>query len=168
MTRARDVASNGGMVLINSTTFTAQSTISFNNVFSSTYDNYKLVISATGTTSANVNMRLRVGGVDNASAIYKRQFLRAIDTSVSGDYSFLTETNIVDIDTTTTGVCFTEIFSPALAAKTRILSNFNAGRNDYVGLFYTNHDTATAYDGFSLLPSAGTATGTISIYGYKK
>lgn len=170
MTRAREVATDGGLVLINSTTFTAQSTVSFNNVFSSTYNNYKLLISATGSVvSANGNLRMRVGGVDNSSSNYARQFLRAIGGSVSGNFNTLTETNLVDVGTGFTSVATVEIFSPALAVNTRIQAHFNGVNTDtnYIGLFEAQHKVATAYDGFSFIPSAGTTTGTISIYGYK-
>jgi hypothetical protein len=109
---------------------------------------------------------MRVSGVDNSSSIYKRQFLRAISTTVSGSYDTSTETLATNI-ATESAQAFIEIFSPALAAKTRIASNFSGGDINFLGLYYTLHDTATAYDGFSLIPSSGTITGTIKVYGYK-
>lgn len=161
--------STTGLVLLNTTDFTAQSTVSINNCFSSNYTNYRILISATSSIAggANGNIRLRVGGVDNSAAIYNRQFLRAIGTTVSASYDTLTETQLVDINSSYAGVAFADVFNPALPVKTRILANFSASRIDYIALFYTNHNTDTAYDGFSFIPSAGTATGTIKVYGYK-
>lgn len=157
-----------GLKFITTQSFTTSSAINVNNCFSSTYTNYKILVNATGSATGNLNMRMRVGGVDNSGSIYSRQFLRAISSTVSGSYDTLTETNVGDVATTTTNLCVVEVFNPALAAKTRIAANFSGGGVNYVGLFYTLHDTATAYDGFSLIPSSGTVTGNLWVYGYQK
>ena len=161
-----------GLVFISKQTFTTSAAVNINNCFSSTYTNYKLLINATGSTAAaNGNIRMRVGGVDNSALSYKRQFLRAISTTVSGSYDTLNETNVLDIGTGNSSVATVDIFSPNLAVNTRIQAHFNgctATGNNYVGFFETDHNVATAYDGFSLIPSTGTTTGTIWIYGYEK
>jgi len=168
------VATSGatGLVFISKQTFTTSAAVNINNCFSSTYTNYKLLINATGSTAAaNGNIRMRVGGVDNSALSYKRQFLRAISTTVSGSYDTLNETNVLDIGTGNSSVATVDIFSPNLAVNTRIQAHFNgctATGNNYVGFFETDHNVATAYDGFSLIPSTGTTTGTIWIYGYEK
>ena len=163
---------SSGLSLISKQTFTTSAAVNINNCFSSTYTNYKLLINATGSTAAaNGNIRMRVGGVDNSASSYKRQFLRAISTTVSGSYDTLTETNALDIGSGNSSVATVEIFSPNLAVNTRIQAHFNgctSTGNNYVGFFETDHNVATAYDGFSFIPSAGTTTGTIWIYGYAK
>lgn len=59
----------GGLVLVASATFTTASTCSINNCFTSTYENYRVVISgfSTTSTSANILMRFRNAGTDRAT-----------------------------------------------------------------------------------------------------
>ena len=63
-------ASNA-LVLLNTTTFTTQSTVSINDVFSATYDSYFIIISTDGSTTAQtLGLRMRVSGLDNSSNNY--------------------------------------------------------------------------------------------------
>jgi hypothetical protein len=55
-----------GMVLLNTTSFSAVASQAINNVFSATYRNYRIVVNITQTTGAGgqiIATRLRVGGV---------------------------------------------------------------------------------------------------------
>ena len=55
-----------GMVLLNTTSFSAVASQAINNVFSATYRNYRIVVNITQTTGAAgqiIATRLRVGGV---------------------------------------------------------------------------------------------------------
>jgi hypothetical protein len=67
---------SAGISLINTTTLSAVSSQSFNDVFSATYNNYYIQMTLNGsTTSQDVNLRLRVSGADNSSANYSRSNL---------------------------------------------------------------------------------------------
>ena len=62
-----------GLVLLNTQTFSAASTISFpDNTFTAAYNAYSFVLNVTGSTAVNVRARLRANGVDNYSANYNR------------------------------------------------------------------------------------------------
>jgi hypothetical protein len=60
--------------------------------------------------------------------------------------------------------------SPALAAQTHAIARGLARRSsDGTPLLRTAsaaHNLATAYDGFTFYPAAGTITGTVRVYGY--
>jgi hypothetical protein len=76
---------SGALTLLDTTTFSAQSSVSFDDVFSATYDNYLIHIANTGSTTAvDVLMRLRAAGVDNSSANYSRSSIFQSSTTVSG------------------------------------------------------------------------------------
>ena len=109
MTRARDLASRGGLTQIiptsitvgsgtgsvsanGSITLTGATNISLINCFSSTYDNYKFIFSGTSATAGNV-VSYQIGG--NTSSEYK--FVE-IQTNSGG--STLTNTNYSNTNTT--------------------------------------------------------------------
>jgi hypothetical protein len=69
-------ATSQGMTLINTTSFSAVASQSFNNVFSSTYDSYKVVTTITFSNQTNLNLRYRTSGSDNSTS----KFLYCIST----------------------------------------------------------------------------------------
>lgn len=158
----------GGLVHTNTTTFTTQSSVSINNCFSSTYDNYaiKLNILSTGSFLA---FRLRVGGTDATGANYNRQRLSAISTTVSaagvgGETSF---DNQIQLSTVSSAADIS-IFRPAVALPTGLIVIDSSTQSTVqMQITASNHTLSTAYDGITFYPNTGTITGTIRIYGYK-
>jgi hypothetical protein len=163
------VVQSGGLVFITSTTFSAASTFSINNCFSSAYFNYRILIRSLGAGGATeLRYRLRVGGTDNSSANYSSQRLYAQNTSVGGyneinqTSGFLYTTNSTDISASST-----EIFRPFEAATTHF--HTEGKYNDYgIDLLAGRHLVSTSYDGITIFPQSGTITGEIFIYGYAK
>ena len=180
MTRSRDLANlgdntstleNQGLTLINTTTFSAVSSVSLNNVFSSTYRNYKYVvdITATSATSSSLSMRLRANGTDT-SANYDNININSAGTV----YTYRNETGTDDWYITymysgspdksfMTG----EILRPNLATKT--LYN-GLGRYELTTFLTMSgiQTDSTQFDGLTLISGTGTMGGVISIYGYKQ
>jgi hypothetical protein len=163
-----------GMVLLNTTTFSAASTVSVNNCFSSAYDNYRIVgnLTAASANNDNLNFRLRVGGVDNSTASsYQRTFLRGISSTVTSGYAALTETLICQTNTTIAGSFTADIYDPYSARPTKFTNNFVSGGSGTVAEYLAQtgmyHNVASSFDGFSLLAATGNVSGTIKVYGYK-
>ena len=184
MTKARDLANGGfGLVLIKPSTvvngtdngkgtvsFSAQSSVSLNDVFSSTYENYFLLTRITAqTTGDNVNLRLRVGGADDSTANYANLGLR-ITTTVDriGQYA-QTSYRIGEVGTQK-GAFQTIIYGPQLAALTQFNGLLTNGFQNPMenGFNMGAHNVATSYTGFTLIAPSGTMTGTVSVYGYNK
>jgi hypothetical protein len=160
-----------GLVKLNTTTFSAVASQSVNNVFSTTYQNYRIVLDATGSTTANITFRLRVGGVDNSSSIYSRQYIYSSSTSLSSARSTTdTSWNIADLTSTTRSFVTMEIANPFLTEKTGGLTSSMSLYPSANTLTFNNyaHDTATSYTSFTLIASSGTMTGNVSVYGYNK
>ena len=172
------IAATGGSGSISATgavSFTSASAISLNDVFSSTYDNYRIVlnISSQNTAGNAVTMRLRVSGSDATTnyftySYHTRTSLGAIgaDNGNPGSVFFVGYAN-----PTYPTASVTDIYSPFETRKTVGTMQFMGG--DSTTFFGSQggfvHDTSASYTGFTILAaSGGTITGSVSIYGYKK
>ena len=161
-------ASAGGLVPIYSeTAFSGVTTITRDNIFTSTYTNY-LIVLRYEITGAAVSMQLRVGGV-TAATNYNRDLLEW--ASGASSVSTLTAQTSLGIGGATAGnVGLVNMFvsGPALAAST-IFQPYNTYFSTVgVGALYNGrHSTATAYDGF-IITGGANMSGTYTIYGYGK
>ena len=72
-----------GLVHINTTSFSAVASQSINDVFSSTYDNYRIVLEIASASGCDLNFRYRVSGADNSTANYHRQYISGTSTTVA-------------------------------------------------------------------------------------
>ena len=187
MTKARDLASGGfGLVLVKpssvvggtdngkgTVSFSAASTVSLNDVFSSTYTNYRIFISATSSQGeTDGRLRFRVGGADETGVqyIYSVQSLGANGTSYN---SLSTGTTFImsgRIGGNGLGQIVIDIANPFATARTTTTSNVTA--DGTTTLFKENGAglivLTTSYTGFTIFPTGGTITGTVSVYGYNK
>jgi len=152
------------------TAVSAVSTITRDGVFTSDFTNYLLLVTGTTTTSANLLLQFRVGGV-TAATNYNSQYFSASNTSLIGSRTLAATSFTIGTFGNHTNSASTNIYGPQIAATTAITSvnYFGAATNapDYQQ-FYGNHSTATAYDGFILSTSSGTFTGNYALYGYNK
>jgi hypothetical protein len=173
LTRAREIATQGGLVLLNSTTFSGVTTLSIDNVFSATYTNYRLVFQGThSSTGTSLRLRLRVGGADNTSSNYvfgngasnSAASFANINSSTGTTSFYVGELNSV----IQSGTC--EIFNPFAAFRTAYFENF-VGINSVDAAAATMGGgcmtVATSYTGFTLFPAANNMTGNVQVYGYK-
>ena len=164
-----------GMVLLSNLSFSGVSSQSINDVFSATYDNYRIVLEINATSlNTGVNLRLRVGGVDNSSSEYlnNRLFFEAANvTSTGASTTTVSFTSIAEHSQTVgnTTVSY-DVFSPF---ATRITNIHGVGNYRYSGQYYGFIKTGqtsvtTSFTGFTVIPAAGTITGNVSVYGYNK
>lgn len=159
-----------GIVLVSQQSFSAASSVSINNCFTSTYNTYLVITQGThsSTTGAGIKFRYRSSGVDNSTASYFWQYWQGTGSTVNAgrvnsDTSFevglLAQKDVFEIMLT----------NPSEAAikslKTSSTYNTSAG---IVSISYAGATSiSTACDGFTLYPSSGTITGTVKIYGYR-
>jgi len=163
---------SSGLVLLNTTSFSAVASQSINSVFSSTYDNYKIIFVGSASTIISIGFRLRVAGVDASGSNYIRQRIVADSTSVAGARVTGTSYFPGDLEFDPSTQIY-ELANPAKASKTgfntQALSIVTSGGvNTNLIVTSGQHDLSTAYDGFTLTPSSGTITGKVSVYGYNK
>jgi hypothetical protein len=165
---------SAGLVLIGTTSFSAVSSVSpASAVFSSTYDNYLFRFNnVTTSTDCYIGMRMRVGGVDYSSTDYKIQ--QFAPSGSSAGYVRLTNLTgflyVSYVNTTYSNATQFELYNPF---KTNITSGYsitgavsNGSIEGYANWWGLN--TTTSYDSFTLITTAGTMTGSISVYGFAK
>jgi hypothetical protein len=156
-------ALGSGLNLITATTFSAQSSVSFNNVFTATYQNYLLSVTVENTLSTTNYMRLRVAGSDSSANYSMRS---AYFESV---YTATTETGSVRFGSNGTEKVHVNVnlSDVALAAPTSIYASGNDAAPTTIFATGGVHTLSTAYDGFTVICNTGTFTGTIRVYGYE-
>jgi hypothetical protein len=161
---------SSGLVLLNTTSFSGVSSQSFNDVFSATYTNYKILIQISSSGTGAFQMRLRVSGADNTNSDYNYQRLVAQSTSISGVRS--TSSSSFDLGFCTNNMNRTsvELFNPFETSTTTGNAICGASLNNSPELdFYVfGTDVTTSYTGFTIFPASGTITGTVSVYGFNK
>jgi hypothetical protein len=159
-----------GLVCVKAeTAFSAANSVTADGVFTSAYTNYLVnVVFTSSQPAGDLFLKLRVGGV-SASTNYNQNYI-AWSTSVTQASSLAQTSFLVNDDAAATSSAQIALFGPQLAAATAIQSNGvrNLATNDPRGqIVVGNHSTATAYDGIEIL-TAGTMTGSYTIYGYSK
>ena len=168
------VGSGTGAVDTNgAVTFSSASSISLNGVFSSTYDNYRLVFTTTSNTASGyINMRLRSAGTDVTASNYFSSVVQAAygSTAIGNDNSgnsTATWSRFGYYDGTTDAYASSgDILLPFASAFTSF--NVAKARSGYGSEFATGvYKATTSVDGFTIYPASGTITGTVRVYGYK-
>jgi hypothetical protein len=155
-----------GMVLLNTTSFSGVSSQSVSDVFSATYENYRLVINVESAGSPELGIRMRVSGTDASSAIYNSQRLRAQDTTASAARQInQTYFPIGPVQSSQRNVAIVELNNPFATLKTTMTATMGL---DWYELYLRSslHDTATSYTGFTLVLSGSSISGKVSTYGY--
>jgi hypothetical protein len=168
---------NSGLVYISEgSTSSSVIGLNFNNVFSSTYDNYRIVIDyfRPVTASRFVALQLRVGGVDTATNYYYAY--RGIYTDGTSADLVGVAAAFVDIgvfnssNTLSLSSATIDIFAPNKTEKTF----FNINSSLFDSKFgarngMAEHDTSTSFTGFSLYTNGGNMTTLrCKIYGYRQ
>jgi hypothetical protein len=155
-----------GLEYVTKATFAAAGSVSVNGCFTTTYTHYRLLIEGNGSVSQTVQMKLRAGGVDMSdSTVTKGEVYSAAATAPARETSGETSIRLGVFASTHSSIAV-DVFSPKLADYTCTLALSMATPTVYIEGGY--HGTATAYDGFTLLPSTGTFTGSLWVYGYRK
>ena len=163
-----------GLVCVKAeTTITAASSFTADNIFTSSYSNYLMLMRFTTTSTGGPAFQLRVGGV-NAATNYNWQQLDVNNAAATA--ARYNSNSSIDVINGTSGSFPAQysltLMSPAVATET----NFKLDPAFSVGNFTTMravpswgiHTTATAYDGFSIAIATGTITCTYAVYGYAK
>ena len=163
------VSAPGGLVHIATESFSAVSSLSVNGCFTSTYQNYRILISAVSSTSVSASMRLRAAGTDDTGSNYKhgRYYVGAATSLTAGSVNNSTTTSwpilVMNDSSIVTGSSI-DLFSPQ--KTTQSAAHVQMGGN-FLDLYGLSHTQTTAYDGFTIILNQGNITGTIRIYGYK-
>ena len=160
---------NSGLTYITQATIgTAVASVTVSNAFSSTYDNYKVIVNGgVGSTVQAIGFRL-----DGSSTGYYGSTIvaaynsatpssNATDNAVSWTFAGVSgpNNNYLDLD----------ILGPNLAKTTAAFGPYiGPATNGVGGMFSGFHNSTTQFTGFVLLVGGTMTGGTISVYGYRK
>ena len=161
-------AGGGGLVKINTTSFSGVTTQSINNVFTSTYTNYKVIIHLTSTAaSGGLRFRFRASGTDNTANSYRMAIVYLDNSSTVGTTIDTSTTFYYGNSNNTGGIKVADIIAPQTTDKTMITMQDAGYNNSQAAGFY--HDVASSFDGFTIFTSnTVNMAGTIYVYGYEK
>jgi hypothetical protein len=163
------VNNTGGTAIYNSTsglvTFSGVTTVAPNGVFTSSYQNYEIILNLDSTSAGtDINLRVRAAGTDLTTSTY--QYSKG---------SMLNATYGVDFQSSSTGIncgrsggaggniITLKIGSPQQAQNTKVVGMFSQGASIWYGSVYGNVQNQVSYDGLSLTGMSATMTGTLQI-----
>jgi hypothetical protein len=162
-----------GLVLLNTTSFSAVSAVSLaTNTFSATYTNYRILFYITAKSIANVcRVRLRTSGTDNTSSTYDISFVGATGSGAFG-VAVNNGTSFDPLDgteRTPNEVWIFDVLSPFAAVNTILdgtAYTTDAGTTIKTVKWTGRFENTTSFDSLSFNASTGTVTGSYSVYGY--
>ncbi len=162
------------LVLVATGTASAAASVTVNTCFTTTYDEYLLVVDVTGSTLAQLYIQMRNAGSTITAANYQ-WWRMAYGNGGATD-------NVNTVGTTSWQFGFAHATTPSVAninlydpLNSRI-ANHNAysttvnGTDTAMNIISTGfrYTSAQAFDSFVMSVSAGTMTGTVRVYGYTK
>jgi len=167
-----DTASSGDFVRITTSSFSASAAVNIDSCFSTTYDNYRILLNVTSVASSpnSLNLRFRTSGSTNTTSNYGSGFRYVTyGTGVAGGGgSALASSSAYLADySNNPGSTVLDILNPFASQKTMVTYLHNVAHG--YGFFGTaQFNTTTSFDGISLYVDTGNVTGTVSVYAYKK
>lgn len=155
-----------------SVTFTAATGVILNGVFTSSYENYRIVFRCTADVSDSLFLRLRTGSSDVSGTNYAWQDFNVSANTINSART--TSTTIVQFGQTYSdgGAAIIEVFAPYLAAPTLFRSMTTMGPGTAVNYVYEvagAHNVSTSYESISLYSTANAVmAGRVAVYGWNK
>jgi hypothetical protein len=159
-----------GMVLLNTTSFSAVASQSVNDVFSATYKMYKILLNTTSAANT-LEFRFRVAGADNSTSNYNTVVLNARSGNATG-LQIASEGNTLTRFMNAQGstvLADLSVSNPFDTQKTCGIVNLSSesGSAGYRAELQTgafNFAATTSFTGFTFLFGANNS-GTITVYG---
>lgn len=152
--------------------FTSVTSISLNNVFTTEYRNYRVIIEADASVLQQLRMRMRAAGADNGATDYQsalaqtQNYPSAAVTAYTGHQATFF---VLGDFGTLNGHLTLDIFNPQISAYTGVA--LSGGSFDSTAIYRgyaggLQHNIVSSYDGFTIFASTGNFTGTIQVFGY--
>lgn len=166
---------SSGLALITNTAFTTSTAVNVNNVFTSSYRNYRVIVNITASSAqTGVALRLRASGTDNSGSNYVYGGIQNFSNDTT---TYTVQSNGATnfpggLQTNSTSGATTyayEFRNPQASIYTAVDMRFTgsdgsrgSGLHQTVGYF----NGTNSFDGFSLIPDSGNITGRVYVYAY--
>jgi hypothetical protein len=162
-----------GMVLLNTTSFSGVASISVNDVFSSTYRVYRILLNVS-SGSGSLSIRLRASGADNTSSVYNNAAYFYRSGGAGGDLASDENVNQAYLVDAISNGTFTsmDLYNPNVNSETNgnFTGNHISGSAGYITMSHwgsIRHNTSYQATGFTYI-FGSTGTGTVQVYGYNQ
>lgn len=160
-----------GLTLLNTTTFTTSSGVAIDSLFSSTYDNYRIMLYLTAVSASETDIMIygRAGGTDTSTS-YNTQTIYQNSTSIAGTNSTNPRIGVAAGSYPTYFMAAVDLFKPNLASRTVWSSDtffVNSSGVPYQQRIGGYQDSTTQFTGIKFIAATGTISGTARIYGYE-
>jgi hypothetical protein len=171
-------ATNGTVGATGAVTFSGVSSVSLNGVFSSTYDNYRIIMDVVPSSNSAVNLRMRMRqSSDLTDSTYNNTGV-GNSTSASDTLGYTRSGtnqsywNLSTLPDARRGYYSIDIYSPFLTTSATYFNGQsilnNAAQNSTGGVYSgTTGGVDNSITAFSIFCAAGNIAGTIRVYGYK-
>ena len=160
------------MVFLNKTSFSAVASQTVDNVFSSTYDNYYIIVNITQSSANDVQYCWRTSAPADVTGNYYDNQAGYQSTAAALDFTASGATNgtLIRLSGGDGGMGSFTVTDVAAAAMTNLNGTANGVKsNNYFGAAVTSkHVVQTAYAGIKLSVPSGNMSGSITIYGMVK
>jgi hypothetical protein len=159
-----------GLTKITDASFSAQTSVSINNCFTSTYSNYKVLLDITTRVgNGAISLRFRAGGTDtsnnyNFGSVLPRTSGVSANSGNAGDNRM--GIGFSNVSPTSYNL---EIFNPQIATNTNVVIG---GMGGDLSTWFSiagggNQNSNTVFDGLTIIADVGSITGNIRVYGYR-
>jgi hypothetical protein len=159
---------NSGLVFIKSQALSGTSNL-ITGAFSSSFDNYKIMLSGSSTMSATTNIALKMG--TTAANYYSTRFKNSPNSSaVTGNgLDNISDWSYAGQGSTTYANLNIELMAPFLTKYTRFSGTYLLDLGSASEFGYTQGHLAdtTSYTSFTLATGGATFSGTVYVYGYR-
>ncbi len=158
-----------GLELVATTTFTTTANPFINGCFSSSYQNYRVILNITGSNNSNLRLRVRSGtSTPETGAVYSRWGFSVLAGAVTNETSGnQTELYLGGYYFSDPAPFVFDLFNPNLTVNTLILPYSWSSSTGAVFFMPGRVNNSTAYTGIELFGDAGTLTGSMRVYGYR-
>ena len=164
---------SAGLVLVDSHSFSAATSVTRDDVFTSSYKNYvwELTLDSTSATGY-INFQYRSSGTTYSTATYDWQnaywFSASTNTGIDNGQND-TKANVVYNDANNSSFYQANIINPALSFGTMAVGvgirDASSNAEVLQMKIAWRSGTTTAFDGFILTPASGNITGEVKVYG---
>jgi hypothetical protein len=172
-TIATTVDAKTGMVLVNTTNMSGVASQSVNSVFTSAFENYRIVFDLSNG-DGSVTLKLRASGTDTTTnydyltiyGLVGTGFQIASNALGTDEFYLFNMTTAID----GSGTGYIDVFNPNVAFPTSVVSdNFGAsGGAIYWYKTYGRQTASTQFDGFTIADNGTGLTGAVRTYGYNQ
>lgn len=164
-----------GLQLITKQSFSASTSVDISGCFTSTYDNYRVVLVYTGSASDYTNFQFKNSSGNVSGLFYRGQVTRSYGTTVDAISQYNTSTYgnfayaygaSTSYSTTSCDIISPNLNSPSTATFQFYCDNGGSSTNFIMngGFMYAAQGVMT---GFRVYPGSGNITGSIAVYGYR-